>query len=161
MLMCDPTPLPSGVTNWFHIRNMMRPAALRASLSSPRQACRMRRNLELIRQIALKVEESESDPLGWLDIAVEGFTNEQVSYQIMLMHEAGLLVGQDLSDSEGLSWHAKRLTWAGHEFAEAARDQNIWQKAMQKINGALSGVSFAVLNQVLAQLALRALGIAA
>jgi len=28
----------------------------------------------------------------------------------------------------GSDWKAKRLTWAGHEFIEAARNDTVWQK---------------------------------
>lgn len=121
----------------------------------------MRRNLDLIRTIALKLEESESSPLAWAEFEVEGAAEEHLSYHIMLMDEAGLLVGQDLSSNDGLCWRAKRLTWAGHEFVEAARDKSIWQKALDNIGGAISGVSFDVLSQVLTQMTLKALGVAA
>lgn len=120
----------------------------------------MRRNFDLIRTIALKVEESSESPLGWIELEIEGVSDEELSYHIMLMDEAGILIGQDLSASE-LCWRPKRLTWAGHEFVEAARDEKVWKQALTKVGGTLSGVSFQVLVQVLTSLALGALGLAA
>ncbi len=120
----------------------------------------MRRNFDLIRAIALKVEESSESPLGWIELEIDGFSDEEVSYHVMLMDEAGILVGQNLSSGE-LCWRPKRLTWVGHEFVEAARDDKLWKQALTKIGGAVSGVSFQVLVQVLTSLALGALGLAA
>lgn len=48
----------------------------------------------------------------------------------MLLHEAGLLAGQDesvLSDLYAV-WRLKRLTYQGHEFLEMIRDTEVWRR---------------------------------
>lgn len=46
----------------------------------------------------------------------------------MLLHEAGLIVGQDLSTCDGLEWLPKRLTYKGHEFLDTVRDGEVWRR---------------------------------
>ena len=51
---------------------------------------------------------------------------------MMLLHEAGLLAGQDesvLSDLYPVLWR-KRLTYQGHEFLEMVRDTEVWRRTM-------------------------------
>jgi hypothetical protein len=43
----------------------------------------------------------------------------------MLLHEAGLVEAMDL----GVGWKPVRLTYSGHEFLDAARNDSIWEKA--------------------------------
>ena len=47
----------------------------------------------------------------------------------MLLHEGGLLEALDLSTLGGVCWKAKRLTYSGHQFLDAARSDTVWQKA--------------------------------
>ena len=48
----------------------------------------------------------------------------------MLLDEAGLIEAIDLSSRNGPAWLPQRLTWAGHEFIEASRDESRWHKAL-------------------------------
>ena len=56
-------------------------------------------------------------------------TDQEISYQVMLLNEAKLIEAIDLSDMDGPKWKPLRLTWEGHEFVEASRDENAWQEA--------------------------------
>ena len=50
-------------------------------------------------------------------------------------------------------WRAKRLTWAGHEFLEASRDDTRWEKAKEEVTGKVGGMVFEILKQVLIETA--------
>lgn len=52
-----------------------------------------------------------------------------ISYHVMLLHEAGLLIGQDASFLEDTFpvWQAKRLTYKGHKFLDTVRDGEVWE----------------------------------
>jgi hypothetical protein len=67
-----------------------------------------------------------------LDISVLGHSDEEISYHILLMHEAGLIEAIDLSSFDGVCWKATRLTNDGHDFLAAAKDDNRWQEAKGK-----------------------------
>lgn len=120
----------------------------------------MQRDLNLIRSILLKLEEHD-DPLDWAAIEVDGFSELQVSYHIMLLDQAGLIDATDCSSNDGLHWEAKSLTWTGHEFLDAARNSSIWNRALEKVGQVAGGVSFAVLVELLKKYALEAVGLAA
>ena len=88
----------------------------------------MKLDKDLVREILLAVEASNEDPLGWTVLNLEGRDAKEVSYHVMLLHEAGLIVGQDLSTSDGLEWLPKRLTYKGHEFLDTVRDGEVWRR---------------------------------
>ena len=88
----------------------------------------MRLDKDLVREILLAVEDSKEDPLGWTQLNMEGRETLEVSYHVMLLHEAGFIVGQDLSTYGGLEWQPKRLTYKGHEFLDTVRDGEVWRR---------------------------------
>lgn len=109
----------------------------------------MKRDMDLIRQILLELEEAPYTG-GWANLEIEkGLDDDVYAYHVQLLHEAGLIEAQDLSTLDGVAWKPKRLTWEGHEFLEAARESSRWEKAkdvMQKEGG---GLVLSVLKEVL------------
>lgn len=98
----------------------------------------MKLDQDLVREILLAVEGSREDPLGWTELNLEGREPLDVSYHVMLLHEAGFIVGQDLSSDDGLEWLPKRLTYQGHEFLDTVRDEEIWRRTKagaEKVGG--------------------------
>ena len=59
----------------------------------------------------MDVEDSQQDPLGWTHLYLKRREPLDVSYHVMLLHEAGFIVGEDLSSDDGLEWLPKRLTY--------------------------------------------------
>lgn len=90
----------------------------------------MKRDMELMRDILLKMEELPYTG-SFLDVTVSGHTEEEISYHIMLIDEAGLIKANDVSSSDGMCWKALRLSYAGHEFLDAARNDNVWSRAKE------------------------------
>ena len=88
----------------------------------------MKLDPDLVRQILLKVEEFPFDG-SFHDVEIEGRMENEISYHVMLLHEAGLIEALDLSSHDGVCWKAKRLTYNGHQFLDAARSDTVWQKA--------------------------------
>lgn len=109
----------------------------------------MKRDMELVRSILLALEEAPFDggPLGRLEH--KDHTSEEVSYHLMLLHEAGLIHAFDFSPDEDTDWVPGWLTWAGHEFLDAARDNTRWKKALALVKNKGGGAVFEVLKQVL------------
>jgi hypothetical protein len=110
----------------------------------------MKRDLNLIRQIILTVEVA---PTGYLrnDLKIEGFTPEQIGYHSYLIVDAGLATGTDVTTQGNPSpkWIIKHLTSAGHDFADASRDDTAWQKAMGMVKDKGGSVSIDVVKQLL------------
>lgn len=93
----------------------------------------MRRDMELIRMMVLAIEDHSS---GWApELNFPGYDRAQIGYHAYLIVSAGLASGSDITTSEsmGLEYHISHLTPAGHDFAESARNQYIWDKVQDEM----------------------------
>jgi hypothetical protein len=92
----------------------------------------MKRDMDLIRTILQRVESDESArPKQPLEIPEH--TPEEINYHIALLNDAGFVDATIRgSGQSSVSLAAiQRLTWHGHEFLDAARDDTIWRKAKE------------------------------
>jgi hypothetical protein len=116
--------------------------------------------MELIRKLVLKIEDA---PTGYApdELEIEGYTAEQIGYHAYLILDAGLAEGDrvDHMASDGPEAILRNLTWVGHEFADAARDDTRWKKAMGMVQEKGGSVSLSVLTQLLTALMKGALGL--
>ncbi|MEH3087695.1 MAG: DUF2513 domain-containing protein [Xylophilus ampelinus] len=91
----------------------------------------MKRDMDLIRQIALETAELEHDQ--WLDSLPEVEPHVFAAH-VVWMEEAGLVkatINQYLSGET--SALVQRLTWDGCEFADAVRSDTVWKKAKDNV----------------------------
>ena len=107
----------------------------------------MKRDLDLIRKILFKVEEKESPAPEW-DFKIDDYPQDIINYHIVLMNEAGLLIGKAEESSNGSYYNANvsRLTWEGHEFLDSIKNLSIWNKAKNSISKQAKGVPFEILK---------------
>jgi hypothetical protein len=117
----------------------------------------MKRDMELAREILRQVEE-KSQGMGWVNVDVPGHSEQEVSYHIMLLHGAGLLEANDLSSSMGLDWRARKLTWEGHEFLDAIKNDTVWGKLKATVKEKGGAIPFEVLKAVAIKLAMSVFG---
>jgi len=109
--------------------------------------------MDLVRKILLAIDECD-DPWGPKDsIQVEGYSDEVISYHVKLLAQAGLIEADDVSEMgpDGFSWWAGSLTWEGHEFLEAVRDETRWNKTKKSVSEKAGGLMFEVLKFALTQ----------
>ncbi|MEI6841653.1 MAG: DUF2513 domain-containing protein [Methanomicrobiales archaeon] len=111
----------------------------------------MKRDMDLVRKILFAVENSPEE--GIENFTIEPFSREQIIYHIRLLQDAELIEGTLVgSDNAGiLRYGIDRMTWAGHEFLDACRNEGRWIKA-KEIFSNLDGVTFDVSKQVLVSL---------
>jgi hypothetical protein len=111
--------------------------------------------MDLIRLLLLETEGEEPRP------DLSGFTQQRRAYHSALLIEAGLVDGFIVNDAEGLPSGTvrRRLTWAGHEFLDAARNDTIWKQAADKLKLAGVQVSVSVLQELLKKLLKDSLGL--
>lgn len=102
----------------------------------------MKRDWDTIRRILLAVE-----ALPTMDCQIDS-TNlhpidpEEAAYHMRILIESGLLVGA-CREAIGPSYcFAHRLTWSGHEFLDAIREESVWQKI--KLSARKQGISLSV-----------------
>jgi hypothetical protein len=103
--------------------------------------------MDLVRSILLELEKETYGGTP-VSIAIKDHSNEEIVYHVMLLSEAGLIEALELGFGE-INWMPIRLTWAGHEFLEAARDEKRWKKALKTMDTKGGGVVFAILEELL------------
>lgn len=114
----------------------------------------MKRDMDLIRKILLEVEKYEGDdPLTELEISE--YRREDITYNVFLLQEAGFIhvyLSWINSNTNPREFKIYRLTWLGHEFLDACRDESRWNKAKQMAARLGSGVTFDVMKTLLVQI---------
>ena len=121
----------------------------------------MKRDMDLARRILQTIESSEEDPRGWIELDfVDEYPKNLVSYHVVLLAEEGLIEAEDLmtAGEDGYCWLPKRLTASGHDFLDAARQEENWTEGKRLLNQ-VGSMSFSLLKEVLLHLAKQKLGI--
>ena len=104
----------------------------------------MKRNWDTIRELLTKVEECTT-PAD--EVRLSHFPSErkaEISYHMALLIEANLVHGR-ISKTMGQEPHdffAQRLTWNGHEFLDAIRNDTVWTKTKKAFRDKGMDMSF-------------------
>ena len=118
----------------------------------------MKRDMDLVRKILLACE---AEPSGWgpEQPLIEGYTSDQIGYHVMLMHQAGLVEARNATNSRtpGPFWLVGHLTWEGHEFLDASRDEGNWATA-KAVASKIGGFAFDTLKTILVRIAADKIG---
>ncbi|WP_256675456.1 DUF2513 domain-containing protein [Pseudomonas sp. GXM4] len=83
----------------------------------------MKLDKDLVREILLAIEASDKTPDSWINLAIESHSKDEASYHVMLLHEAGLIVAQDLCSMSDFDWRPKRLA-----SDQSRRGESRWSK---------------------------------
>ncbi|PMS29887.1 uncharacterized protein DUF2513 [Trinickia symbiotica] len=106
----------------------------------------MTRDMDLIRELLLKLEalpvpatELRVIDGGAAAVQVEGYTTEQIDYHLLLLEQAGFIHGGGLENfgmrfGPGIGFQS--LTWAGHDFLDAMRSPDVWDRTRQAASAA-------------------------
>ncbi len=119
----------------------------------------MKRDMDLCRDILLDLESKPFDP-GSVEIKISGKSEEEISYHLMLLDQAGLVKAVDLSKStQRMKWRATHLTWDGHEFLDASRNETVWERAKATLQDKSVGMTFEILKALLIEYCKQLLGL--
>jgi hypothetical protein len=121
----------------------------------------MKRDMELVRAILLEAE--KMGPRGG-QIEIDDRSVEEINYHIKRMDEAGLihaLISKTiLSGSTPPSpYRIIEITWKGHDFLDAARNDRVWRKVLGRVGAAVSTATLEVIMATLADEAKRQIGL--
>jgi hypothetical protein len=106
----------------------------------------MKRDMDLVRTLLITSEED-----GDTDKLCEEYGQHQVAGHIAILIDAGLVKGAVGGDSGGrpVVGNIIRLTWAGHEFLDNARNDTVWNKVKDMIKEKSMSVSFDIIASLL------------
>jgi hypothetical protein len=136
----------------------------------------MKRDMDLVREILLAIESdgvpsNDSDPMTigeaqlkaassqGIDLTSLGRSGEEIVYHLELLAEAELIIAVITKTRGGVDAYPVRMTWAGHDFLDQARQPTRWESAMKIIKEKAGTVGFDVLKALLLKLALERLGL--
>ena len=80
----------------------------------------MKRNLDLIYDILVRVEDQDGQYSPEADVTHEKWSAREIRYHVVLCVEAGLVVASEHHDSESRVV-INRLTWRGHDLLDEMR----------------------------------------
>jgi hypothetical protein len=89
----------------------------------------MKRDMDLIRELLLYIEGAQPARNGWINVSIPGRTNVEISCHLKMLAAEGLIDGRPFRTSSGEFWQLNGLTYAGHDFLDAARSDTLWKKA--------------------------------
>lgn len=115
----------------------------------------MKRDWDLIRELLIEIEErcGPDDVVSAGAIELKGHSQETILYHLALLAEARLIDADDVGSHDGADWFVRRLTWEGHDFLDAARSDTTWGRAKSVAAEKGSGLTFAVLKELLVRFA--------
>ena len=108
----------------------------------------MKRDMDLIREILLEIEKLPPNTETG-EFPIEGWKPEEINYHIRLLCQAGYVDAISVAAMGDDEWIVRSLTWNGHEFLEASRNQTLWNKAKALVAEKGSGLTLEVLKAAL------------
>ncbi len=110
----------------------------------------MHRNMDCVRDILMSIADENPE-------IVKKYSKEELGYHGAIMIEAGLVIGEAPQDA-GMLYptfaYFNRLTWKGHDFLDAAREDGRWslaKKTIAKVEGATCAIWIALLTKYIEQ----------
>lgn len=115
----------------------------------------MKRDMDLIRTILLEAEATAAEQAV---VRIDGYDDSNYAYNVWLMEQAGLVEAAVVRASGHIpiKAHVFSLTWAGHDFLDAVRNDSIWAKTKARVAETAGSASFDVLKAVASAIALKA-----
>ncbi len=117
----------------------------------------MNRDMDIVRQIVLALR-AANEPLS----SIDGIPDDVFKFNADLVVDGKLAEGtvthlnNSVVPAVAVLW---RLTWLGHDFADAASDSKLWAKAKTNVIAPAGGVAFSVLLEWLKAEVKRQLGL--
>ena len=97
------------------------------------------------------------------DLDIEGFSEEDIVYNLDLLISGGLVHGSSALTLNGTHYVTiKGLTWDGHDFLDSVRDPSVWQATEAKAETAghkITDLTFDVVKALAVSIVTENLGI--
>lgn len=102
----------------------------------------MKRDLGLIRNILLEIEELDED--GSHSLQIQGYSNAEILYNVSLLVDEGYIKGKATREM----LYLESLSWSGHDLLDSMRDKNVWAKLRRAIDDTVGSVSLETVKRL-------------
>ena len=120
----------------------------------------MKRDIDLIRQMLLFIEESDVPPnsLGVEDFLGANGKAAVIALHLSLLADAGFIEVMKPKNADWEDCTVKRMTFAGYEYLDSIRNDGIWHNVKAKI-GELGGVTLDMVKELAVEAAKQHFGL--
>lgn len=121
----------------------------------------MKRDLDLLRQMLLRIESLDSSKHK---ITVDSFSDLNSDWNTIVLHielliDAGFIEASDVSTCSADDYIIRRITFTGYDYLDSIRNDSIWNEVKQKISSVGGSVSLEVVKELGVTLVKQHLGI--
>jgi len=99
--------------------------------------------MDLVRKILLFAEENVRD--SFIKPVIDGYEPKEIAYHVHLLQQADFLAVRDINSEKWVGG----MTWAGHDFLDAARNDTVWNKVKAQAKEKAVALPFEVLKTAL------------
>jgi hypothetical protein len=109
----------------------------------------MKRDLELVRKILLAME-AHQHGFAPTPFTIAGYDQDVIEHHVWLMDQGGLITALDTTASQEPSPTAlpQSITWDGHEFLDAVRNDKVWLKLKAEMKDKGLSLPFSLLQSL-------------
>lgn len=111
----------------------------------------MKKNVELIKLILLELESRNLADVQ-KSLSIEGYTEEEVMYQLRLLHRREFIEAIDNSSYRDIYILPGHMTDRGHDLLAKLKDDNIWSKVKKFATENAPGAGLSILLKYLESL---------
>jgi hypothetical protein len=105
----------------------------------------MKRDMNLVREILIKLENhNEKEFVGYFTL--EEYDDDLVTYHLGIMDDAGIIGGRFLYADDKMLWSSLKISWDGHEFLDAIKNENVWSKVKGVVQEKGGSIPFEILK---------------
>lgn len=110
----------------------------------------MNRDMKLVFELIEYFErKSDGSAIDFKNIEIDGYDASQIGYHVRMLYQAGIIDGEPVrsTTSDRIVYVIPfELTWAGHEFLAASRDDKVHNKALTRFGRDLFDLPFEVIS---------------
>lgn len=106
----------------------------------------MKRDLDLVKRLLLLIEEKDSDSI---ELKIPPDIDRGVAvYHLKIMEQAGFTKNDIKYADDKPLWIFSSLTWGGHEFLDAIRNDKVWTKVKNVVAEKGGSIPFEILKSM-------------
>ncbi|MDO8586310.1 MAG: DUF2513 domain-containing protein [Armatimonadota bacterium] len=110
----------------------------------------MKRDMELVRKLLLYIEDNHKyKPLHSQHVEIGDHSKQEIGYHLKIMAQGDLIDVQDITamGHQAHRYFTDGITWCGHDFLDAVRDDNVWSHTKEAFKP-VGSASFEVVKSV-------------
>ena len=107
----------------------------------------MKRDMNTIRDILLKIEETPRERLDFLEPPT-GCSYTKMTEHLIMLDDAGFIEGQLIVEFQARRYLVHKITWDGHDYLETIRNTEVWNQVQEKLKPVGGDFAFEVVKEL-------------